>query len=121
MAVEIRGGNGLAHTLIYGDDGAALAKQLGDLAGALNGITHDLKSDDSLVHALLYDPEKAKMLDDLAVTAANLRDTSQAITNGEGTAGMLARDPALYEDLRSLVGGAEHRGAGPALPLLSRL
>jgi phospholipid/cholesterol/gamma-HCH transport system substrate-binding protein len=56
---------------------------------------------------MLYDPEKAKVLDDLAATMASLRSTSEAIDAGEGTLGMLANDPSLYEDLRALVGGAQ--------------
>ena len=104
---EIRTGDGLANELVYGDDGAALALQLRQLADALSQLAADIKNEDSLVHVLLYDPEKAKILDDLAVTAASLRATSEAIESGDGTIGLLARDPALYEDLRAIVGGAQ--------------
>ena len=37
----------------------------------------------------------------------SLKKTSAALENGEGTLGLLAHDPALYEDLRALVGGAQ--------------
>lgn len=104
---EIRGGDGLANELIYGDEGAALAVQLGQLAGALSQLTDDIKNEDSLVHTLLYDPSKAALVDDSAVTAAALKEASAAIAAGEGTAGMPVRDPTLYEDLRALVGGAQ--------------
>jgi phospholipid/cholesterol/gamma-HCH transport system substrate-binding protein len=104
---EIRSGDGLANELIYGSDGATLAKELRDLAGALSGLTSDLKNEDSVLHAMLYDPEKAKMVDDLAATASSLRKASEAIESGEGTLGLLASDPALYQDLRALVGGAQ--------------
>lgn len=104
---EIQSGEGLANELIYGDEGAALAVQLGQLAGALSSLTADLKNEDSLVHSLLYDPSKAQLVDDLAVTAAALAEASTAISAGEGTAGLLVRDPTLYEDLRALVGGAQ--------------
>ena len=36
-----------------------------------------------------------------------MRRTSAALENGGGTLGLLAHDPALYEDLRALVGGAQ--------------
>ena len=104
---EIRAGDGLANELIYGDDGATLAKELGELAGALSGLTADLKNEDSVVHAMLYDPEKAKMVEDLAATAASLKRTSEAIESGDGTLGLLAQDPSLYQDLRALMGGAQ--------------
>ena len=104
---EIKTGDGLANELIYGDDGAALAEQLGRLVGALSQLTDDIKNEDSLVHAMLYDADKAQMIDDLAATVSSLRRTTEAIENGNGSLGMLANDPALYEDLRALVGGAQ--------------
>jgi phospholipid/cholesterol/gamma-HCH transport system substrate-binding protein len=107
VSEEIRAGDGLANQLIYGEEGATLARELGDLAAALDGLTRDVKNENSLVHALIYDPSKAALLDDLASTAAALRTTSEAIAAGEGTAGLFARDPALYQDLRALVGGAQ--------------
>lgn len=107
VAAEIRSGRGLAHEVIYGKDGAALASQLGHLAGALAELTHELKTNDSLLHAVIYDPQKTKLLDDLVATADSLRKTSEAIERGDGTLGMLAQDPTLYEDLRALVGGAQ--------------
>jgi phospholipid/cholesterol/gamma-HCH transport system substrate-binding protein len=104
---EIRRGDGLANELIYGNDGAKLASELGQLASAITGITGDLRNSDSLLHSILYDPEKAGLVDDLAATAEALRTTSEAISGGDGTLGLLSRDPALYEDLRALVGGAQ--------------
>lgn len=104
---EIRNGDGIAHELVYGTEGKVLASKLGDLAGALGQVTEDLRNEDSLVHALLYEPDKAQIIDDLAQTSASLRETSEAINAGDGTIGLLARDPALYEDLRALVGGAQ--------------
>jgi phospholipid/cholesterol/gamma-HCH transport system substrate-binding protein len=104
---EIKEGDGLANEMIYGSDGAALATQLGDLADALATLTRDLKSEESMLHSIIYDPDKAQVIDDLAETMASLRRTSKALENGDGTLGLLAHDPALYEDLRALVGGAQ--------------
>jgi phospholipid/cholesterol/gamma-HCH transport system substrate-binding protein len=97
----------LANALIYADEGKQLAKDLGELSAAMGQLAKDIKNEESLAHSLLYDPEKAKLVDDLAATAAALKVTSESISQGEGTIGMLARDPALYEDLRALVGGAQ--------------
>jgi phospholipid/cholesterol/gamma-HCH transport system substrate-binding protein len=104
---EIRHGEGIANELVFGDQGKDLALQLGTLATSLGTISSDLQNEDSLVHALLYEPEKAQIIDDLAAATSSLRETSEAINQGDGTIGMLARDPALYEDLRALVGGAQ--------------
>ena len=107
VSEEVQHGDGLANELIYGKVGAALAVELRQLAGSLREITTDIKTEDSLLHALIYDPQKAQVIDDIADSMAALKVTTEAISNGEGTIGMLSRDPALYEDLRSLVGGAQ--------------
>ena len=103
---EVQTGDGLANELIYGgEDG--LAQQLKALTSSLAQLTQDIRSEDSMIHALIYDADKAKILDDLGETMTSLKKTSAALENGEGTLGLLAHDPALYEDLRALVGGAQ--------------
>lgn len=107
ISTAVRTGDGIAHELIYGEQGEQLAQQLGDLATALDTLVGDIKNEDSLVNALIYDPERAAMVEDLHAAATSLRAVAESIENGDGTAGMLANDPALYEDLRALVGGAQ--------------
>ena len=104
---EIKSGDGLAHELIYGNDGEKLAKDLQEVSRALNGLLNDIRNENSLIHSLIYDESKKTIIDDLAITADALKQTSQSITEGDGTMAMMLRDPALYEDLRSLVGGAQ--------------
>ncbi len=104
---EIRYGDGIANELVFGTKGKDLAVQMGSLAGSLEKVTTDIQREDSFIHALLYDPDKAAIVDDLSLAATHLRETSEAINSGDGTLGLLARDPALYEDLRALVGGAQ--------------
>jgi len=103
---EVETGDGLAHELVYGgEDG--LAVQMKTLAGSLGRLTEDIQNKDSMINALIYDSDKAEILDDLQSTVSSLKRTSAALENGEGTLGLLAHDPALYEDLRALVGGAQ--------------
>ena len=97
----------MAHELIYGSDGEKLAKQLLNVSIAVDGLLSDIQQSDSLINALIYDPEQKKILEDLAATAATVRQLSENLRTGEGTAALLLRDPALYEDLRGLVGGAQ--------------
>jgi phospholipid/cholesterol/gamma-HCH transport system substrate-binding protein len=104
---ELKTGDGIATELIYGENGEELAVELRQLATALSALTEDIKNEESLIHTLIYDQEKAAILDDLAATAASLRTTSEMLESGEGTLGLMARDPALYEELRALVGGAQ--------------
>jgi phospholipid/cholesterol/gamma-HCH transport system substrate-binding protein len=56
---------------------------------------------------VFYDPERAKLVDELTAASVALRETAEAVNKGEGTAGLLVRDPQLYEDIRALVGGAQ--------------
>ena len=104
---EVRHGDGLANTVIYGDGGPELVKEITTLADALEGVVSDLKTQDSLVHSLLYDPEKAQMMTDLETTVASLRSIVAAVDAGEGSAGLFIRDPSVYEDLRTVLGGAK--------------
>jgi phospholipid/cholesterol/gamma-HCH transport system substrate-binding protein len=104
---ELKTGDGIANELIYGENGQELAEELRQLAVAMSSLTEDIRNEESLIHTLIYDPEKAAIVDDLAATAASLRTTSDLLESGEGTLGLLARDPALYEELRALIGGAQ--------------
>lgn len=104
---NVKTGDGLAHELIYGKNGESLAKQLQAVSGALEKLVTDIQTEEGLITALIYDDSKKHILDDLAETATLLKETSDTLQNGNGTAALLMRDPALYEDLRSLVGGAQ--------------
>lgn len=104
---NVKTGDGLAHELIYGKNGESLAKQLQAVSGALEKLVTDIQTEEGLITALIYDDSKKHILDDLAQTATLLKETSDSLQNGNGTAALLMRDPALYEDLRSLVGGAQ--------------
>ncbi|MBM4390610.1 MAG: MCE family protein [Deltaproteobacteria bacterium] len=104
---EIREGDGLAHAIIYGDGGDALAEDLGRFTEEMTGLVADIKSNDSLVHSLLYDPDKARMVDDFQATVHATRSIVESVDEGDGTAGLLVNDPQLYEDLRALLGGAQ--------------
>ncbi|MEL6345324.1 MAG: MlaD family protein [Myxococcota bacterium] len=104
---EIQEGDGIANELIYGDGGKDLVDDLDALAASLTGLTEDIKSEASLINTLIYDEEKTQIIDDLASTAAALKETSAMLQDGDGTLAMLARDPALYEDMRTLVRGAQ--------------
>jgi len=73
----------------------------------VNGLLADLKSQDSVAHALLYDPERAKLVDELTAASSALRQAAESVNNGDGTAGLLVKDPQLYEDMRALLGGAQ--------------
>lgn len=67
-------------------------KDMGEAAANLKDITGQLKSG----HAMK----------DFSQTMSNFKAVSEKMRNGEGTVGALFNDPSLYEDMKSLVGGA---------------
>lgn len=107
IAQEVKSGDGFANQMIYGEDGVRLAEELAALSEGLGKIVTDLESEESLLHALLYDPNNAGMVAELQETVTGIRAVVDGVNEGQGTVGLLAKDPTLYEDLRSLVGGAQ--------------
>ncbi len=107
ITMEVRDGNGLAHAVIYGEDGEKLTASLNELAADMGGLVDDIKTKDSLAHSLLYDPDQAKLVEELHGTMSNLQAMTDSVNAGEGTLGLLVKDPQLYEDLRLLFGGAQ--------------
>ena len=104
---EVRTGDGVAHEFIYGGGGKETVGKLRDLTSAIDNMLKDFKKSNSLAYRVMYDPKQAKMLDDLQVAAKKLREATEDLHAGKGTAGLFLRDPTLYEDLRALLGGAQ--------------
>lgn len=104
---QVKNGEGILGELVYGKGGPALATRISDAVAAVEGLLTDVRTKDSMAHALLYDPEGARIVGELEAAAVSLRQITDAVNNGEGTAGLLVRDPQLYEDMRVLMGGAQ--------------
>ena len=103
----IRNGSGFANALLFEEEGTEIFSQVAALASVLEGVVEDLQTEGSLLYALLYDPEREEIVDDFEAAAADIRALLEGFEQGEGTIGMLAQDESLYEELRSLVGGAQ--------------
>ncbi len=58
------------------------------------------------MHAILYDEEKRKILDNLAEATDDLKNVTEKIVEGEGSLGAIINDPNLYDNLNQLLGGA---------------
>ncbi len=105
VTAQIKGGNGLAHALVYD---SALTN---DATGALKEVHADLlaiRQGNGLIHSLVYGDNDTQHLmknvneisDDLRVVVANMRA-------GKGTLGALLVDPSVYEDIKSIVGNVD--------------
>jgi phospholipid/cholesterol/gamma-HCH transport system substrate-binding protein len=104
---DVRHGDGLAHALIYDEQGARLLSSLSDASAEIAAILHDVRTNDSAVHNLLYEDQAGQLIENLTAVSADLRTITEAVREGRGTLGNLIIDPSLYEDVKRLVGDLE--------------
>jgi len=78
-------------------------KNLNTLVKNLNTITSDVKTHKGLLNAMVYGSAGPK----LDASMASLESIMKKVEKGEGTLGSLVNDPTVYEDLKSLLGGAK--------------
>ena len=104
---EIREGQGLLHALIYDKEAGQTLARLARAGQAIEDLVRAAKEGPGLVHALIADPKGARLVSDLADAAADLKVVTGRVARGEGTLGALLDDPTLYEDLSTLLRGAE--------------
>jgi len=100
----VQRGEGTLHALIYGTEGPALMKHLGEAATSLQGLAGRL---DRVASVLERGEGVGTLLTDLKGAAASLRTVTGRLERGEGTLGALLDDPTVYEDLSRLLRGAE--------------
>jgi phospholipid/cholesterol/gamma-HCH transport system substrate-binding protein len=107
VAREVKEGKGLLHALVYDPEGGAILARLARAGQALEDLARTAKEGPGLLHALIADPKGANLVADLADAAADLKRVTGKLARGEGTLGALLDDPTLYEDLSTLLRGAE--------------
>ncbi len=88
-------------------DEGGLAESLSGVSVSLNESMKDFRKGEGLLYSLIYDPKGKQLLENLATTSKSLKRITAEIENGEGTIGALIADPSLYDNLKSLLGGAE--------------
>jgi len=119
LVASIERGNGLLHAMIYDKEQRItekLSRTLSSLeesavsirrtSEAIESLTTRVKSEEGLLHALLFDPKGREVVQDLKEVTGDLKRVADKLAQGEGTLGALIEDPALYEDLASLLRGA---------------
>jgi phospholipid/cholesterol/gamma-HCH transport system substrate-binding protein len=72
-------------------------------------IVTEIKDGEGTLHSLIYSEpgETANAFKKLDESIARLDSIVTKIDNGEGTLGALVNDPSLYEDLKTVLGGAK--------------
>ena len=104
---EVKEGKGLLHALVYDKEGGESLTRLARAGQAIEDLARAAKDGPGLLHALIADPKGASLVADLADAAADLKHITGKLARGEGTLGALLDDPTLYEDLSTLLRGAE--------------
>jgi phospholipid/cholesterol/gamma-HCH transport system substrate-binding protein len=123
--VEIEKGEGLAHDLIYGKEGAELLGRVDRMAKTLERLAQAIETERGLLHALIYTPEEetlGRLTRTLDRTDALLKDVKEGpgllhalIYDREG-AELLARLGRTSERLDAFVGSLqEGKGLVPSL------
>lgn len=104
---QLQNGKGLLHSLVYdeykGGGVESISRSLATLETLLGEIAHGK----GLAHQLIYEPDtRQKTVATATSAAAHLDSILAKIDRGEGTLGLLIADPSLYQDLKTLLGGA---------------
>ncbi len=120
MLREVKEGRGLLHALIYEPEGSQLLVRLRQTSDELEGLVRSAREGKGLIPSLVFDPAGAQVLENVQAAAADLRTLvadlramagdlhviTARLREGEGTLGALLEDPTVYEDLSSLLRGA---------------
>jgi phospholipid/cholesterol/gamma-HCH transport system substrate-binding protein len=107
LAEQAERGDGVLHALIFSDGGKDLLGELRGIVAGLHRVVERVQAGEGLAGALLSGPRGAEVLEDLRVVTTDLKRITTALAEGEGTLGALLKDPTVYEDLSSLLRGAE--------------
>jgi phospholipid/cholesterol/gamma-HCH transport system substrate-binding protein len=93
---QVEKGDGLMHAIIYDPKGKKLVSDLGDTMSSLKGIVSGAEEESK--------GQMGGMITNLKYASRDLRQIMESIRKGEGTLGKMIMDPALYDDLRTLIG-----------------
>jgi len=106
--VALRDGKGLLHRLIYDDFGVEGIQSLERSLMAMESVMGEIANGQGILHTLIYEkPQDQDVVNQVMAAGARLNSILAKIDRGDGTIGLLVNDPALYEDMQTLVGGAQ--------------
>ncbi len=120
LLLEAKQGKGLLHALLYEPEGAQILHRLDRASTELESFAQAARQGKGLLPSLLFDPAGAKAVADVQAAAADVRKTvaefqaaaadlhavADKLRQGQGTVGALLEDPTVYEDLSTLLRGA---------------
>ncbi|MFA4874539.1 MAG: MlaD family protein [bacterium] len=95
---QVEKGKGLIHALIYDPKGEQVVADLSRTLKSVGDIAENAEKEGG--------GKTAGLIVNLRHASEDLRSILDSIRRGEGTLGKMIMDPALYEDMRALVGRA---------------
>lgn len=117
---QVEKGSGLLHSLVYDEYKGGGVESISRSLATLEGILKEIAHGKGLAHELIYTPGAKQPTVATATSAAEHLDSILAkIDRGEGTLGLLVSDPSLYNDLKTLLGGANRSAVVKTLIRLS--
>jgi phospholipid/cholesterol/gamma-HCH transport system substrate-binding protein len=114
IAASMERGEGAIPWLVQDPASRRFMQDLAHTAEAVGALAKEVKEGQGLAHALIDDPEGAKLVQEsrdlvrnLTEASRHLNEISEKIARGEGTMGALLADPTLYENLTTLLEGTQ--------------
>ncbi len=86
-----------------GGEVEALIHNLNLLSQNLSTLTGDAKKERGMVHEMIYGKSGIR----LSEAMGHLNEILRKIDQGEGSLGLLVNDPTVYEDIKTMTGGAQ--------------
>jgi phospholipid/cholesterol/gamma-HCH transport system substrate-binding protein len=106
--LEVREGEGLIHQLIFADFGTEGLGSLERSFASMESVMSEIANGDGILHTLIYEsPRDQDMVTQIVTAGTRLNSILGKIDQAEGTLGLLVNDPSLYDDLQTLLGGAQ--------------
>lgn len=104
---EVETGDGMIHRLVFSNEDAEMLTQFKLAAAEIEDMVRVIRDGDGLLNRMIYDREEAETITEVRMAAARLKSILEKIDSEEGTIGLLISDPAVWEDMRRLLGGVQ--------------
>ncbi|HEY8943183.1 MAG TPA: hypothetical protein VIM73_02925, partial [Polyangiaceae bacterium] len=116
ILARVQSGPGLAHEVLYGEEGSKTVAQFGHAAEEIGHTLKGIREGKGLARGLLFgDDASDALVRDLSEVSDDLKAIVADLRAGKGTLGALLVDPSVYEDLKLVLGNVQRNKALRAL------
>ena len=105
---EIQTGDGLFHSAVYDSFEGTGIENIEKALATLERMLAEIETGKGVLHTLIYDePAEQDVVLQALSAAGRLNSILDKVDRGYGTLGLMVNDPTLYEEMVSLLGGAQ--------------